>query len=70
MPFHSEQLMARRLQAGSRLVLVLGVIEQADRQINYGLGDDVNAESLKRAGGKPLRIRWYPGSWIELPVRP
>lgn len=67
--FRSQQLMARRLQQGSRLVLVIGVIHQADRQINYGLGDDVNAESSKRAGGKPLRIRWYPGSWIELPVR-
>ena len=66
----SQQLMARRLQAGSRLVLVIGVIQQADRQINYGIGDDVNAESQKRAGNKPLRIRWYPGSWIELPVRP
>lgn len=68
--FRSQQLMARRLQQGSRLVLVLGVIHQADRQINYGLGDDVNAESAKRAGGKPLRIRWYPGSWIEVPTRP
>ncbi|MCC2659069.1 MAG: peptidase [Panacagrimonas sp.] len=67
--FRSQQLMARRLQAGSRLVLVIGVIQQADRQINYGLGDDVNAESLQRAGGKPLRIRWYPGSWIDVPVR-
>ena len=70
MAFRSGQLMARRVQAGSRLVLVIGVIHRADRQINYGLGDDVNAESAKRAGGKPLRIRWYPGSWIELPVRP
>ncbi|MGH8518055.1 MAG: CocE/NonD family hydrolase, partial [Panacagrimonas sp.] len=70
MAFRSQQLMARRLQPGSRVVLVIGVMQQADRQINYGIGDDVNAESQKRAGAKPLRIRWYPGSWIELPVRP
>ena len=67
--FRSEQLMARRLQAGSRVVLVLGVNQRADRQINYGIGDDVNAESLKRAKA-PLKIRWYPDSYIELPVRP
>lgn len=66
--FHVEQPMGRRLRAGSRVVLVLGVNQRADRQINYGLGDDVNAESLRRAGKSPLEIRWYPGSYIELPV--
>lgn len=69
MTFRTEQLMARKLQAGSRIVLVLGVNQRADRQINYGIGDDVSAESLKRAKA-PLKIRWYPGSYIELPVRP
>ncbi|TDU25774.1 hypothetical protein DFR24_4219 [Panacagrimonas perspica] len=67
--FRTEQLMARRLHAGSRLVLVMSVNQRADRQINYGIGDDVSAESLKRAKA-PLKIRWYPGSYIELPVRP
>lgn len=67
--FRTEQLMSRRLQAGSRVVLVLGANQRADRQINYGIGDDVSAEALKRARA-PLKIRWYPGSYVELPVRP
>ncbi len=67
--FKTEQLMGRRLHAGSRVVLAIGVNHRADRQVNYGIGDDVSAESLKRAKA-PLKIRWYPDSYIELPVRP
>ncbi|MDB5971249.1 MAG: peptidase [Hydrocarboniphaga sp.] len=66
--FSSEQLGSRRLQAGSRVVLVLGVNQRPDREINYGSGKNVGEETL--ADGKPpLRIRWYGGSYIELPVR-
>jgi hypothetical protein len=65
----SERLMSRKLQAGSRVVMVLGVNKQQDRQINYGGGSDVSEESLEDAGKVPLRIRWYSASYIEIPVR-
>jgi hypothetical protein len=66
--FRSERLMGRRLQAGSRLVLVIGINKRPDQQINYGTGNDVSEESL--ADGKvPVKIRWYSGSYIEVPVR-
>ena len=44
--FKSERLTSRRLQAGSRLVMVLGINKRPDREINYGTGDDVSEESI------------------------
>ncbi len=65
--FRSIRLMSRALQPGSRVVLVLTVIKGNDRQINYGSGKDVSAETVKDAGA-PLVIRWYGDSYVDLPV--
>jgi putative CocE/NonD family hydrolase len=63
-----ERITSRRLQAGSRLVMVLGINKRPDREINYGTGNDVSEESI--ADGKsPIKIRWYSDSYIEIPVR-
>jgi putative CocE/NonD family hydrolase len=62
-----ERMTSRRLQAGSRLVMVLGVNKRPDREINYGTGNDVSEESI--ADGKiPLKVRWYSDSYVEIPV--
>jgi putative CocE/NonD family hydrolase len=66
--FTSERLTSRRLQAGSRLVVVLGVNKRPDREINYGTGSDVSEESIADAK-PPLKIHWYNDSYIDLPVR-
>ncbi|HEY6484583.1 MAG TPA: CocE/NonD family hydrolase [Steroidobacteraceae bacterium] len=66
--FRSERLMSRQLQAGSRIVLVLGVNKRPDEQINYGTGGPVNQESIADAK-VPLNLRWYADSYIELPLR-
>jgi uncharacterized protein len=66
--FRSERLTSRRFQAGSRLVMVLGINKRPDEQINYGTGQDVSDESIADAG-VPLKIRWYGSSYIDLPVR-
>jgi putative CocE/NonD family hydrolase len=66
--FNCERLAGLKMQAGSRLVLLLGVNKRADQQLNYGSGIDVNAESIEEAK-VPLRVRWYGSSYIELPVR-
>jgi putative CocE/NonD family hydrolase len=68
LPFQSERMVGHRLQAGSRLVLTLGVNKRADQQINYGSGHDVSEESIENAG-PPLRIRWHEGSFVEIPSR-
>jgi putative CocE/NonD family hydrolase len=67
--FTSEHLTARQLQAGSRLVVVLGISKRPDREINYGTGNDVSEDSMAD-GRVPLRIRWYSDSFIDLPMRP
>jgi len=62
-----QRVLGRRLQAGSRLVIAIGVIKRPDRQINYGTGGDVSTESI--ADGRiPLRIRWGSGTYLELPI--
>jgi predicted acyl esterase len=66
LPFQSERMIGRRLRAGSRLVLALGINQRPDQQINYGAGDDVSAESSDDAGA-PARIRWHEGSYVEIP---
>jgi hypothetical protein len=65
--FRSERMMARRLQAGSRLIMALGINKRADQQLNYGTGDDVSEESIDDAG-VPVRIRWYNTSYVEIPT--
>jgi putative CocE/NonD family hydrolase len=66
--FKSEQMMSRRLQPGSRMVLVLGVNKRPDREINYGTGNDVSADSVADAAA-PLKIEWYGSSFIDIPGR-
>ena len=68
LPFQSERMVGRRLAAGSRLVLTLGINKRADQQINYGGTHDVSEESIDDAGA-PTRIRWHEGSFIEIPAQ-
>lgn len=67
--FTVERLAGRRLAAGSRLVLLMGVNKRPDREINYGSGKPVSDESIADARS-PLRIRWFSSSYVELPIRP
>jgi hypothetical protein len=66
--FQSERLAGRRLQAGSRLVLVLSVQKRPDQEINYGTGGDVSEESIAD-GHRALRIRWHADSYVDVPIR-
>ncbi|HWY25131.1 MAG TPA: CocE/NonD family hydrolase [Nevskia sp.] len=66
--FSSERISARKLQAGSRIVLALEVNKRPDRQLNYGGGNEVSDEAQADVY-RHLRIRWYGGSYIELPLR-
>jgi putative CocE/NonD family hydrolase len=61
------RLASHLFEAGSRIVMVLGVLRNPGQQINYGTGGDVNGETIADAG-EPLTIRWSNRSWVELPV--
>ena len=63
----SEHLTSRLLQPGSRLVMILGINKRPDREINYGTGDDVSAESVAD-GAVPIKVRWFNDSYIDVPV--
>lgn len=65
--FESIRLMSRRLEAGSRLVVVLRIIKETGRQINYGTGKDVSDETIRDAM-VPLEITWYSASYVDMPV--
>jgi hypothetical protein len=47
--------------------MVLRVIKESGRQINYGAGKDVSDESIRDAD-MPLEIKWYTDSYIDLPI--
>ena len=49
-------------------MLMVSAIRQPNLQINYGTGRDVSDESVADAK-EPLRVRWYGGSYLELPTR-
>jgi uncharacterized protein len=66
--FKSDRLTSRKLETGSRIVMVLGVNKRADRQIDYGTGGAVNEESVSDAR-VPLKVRWYSDSYVEIPIR-
>jgi uncharacterized protein len=65
--FRSDRLLGRRLKAGSRLVLVLGLNKRADQEINYGTDTDVSAASRADAG-QPVKVQWLSDSYIEIPI--
>ena len=61
------RLIGRKLPAGSRIVVTLGVIKQPDRQLNLGSGKEPSDETIADAGA-PLEIHWTGSSYLELPV--
>jgi hypothetical protein len=65
--FKSERMTSVQLPAGSRLALVLGIGKRPDREINYGTGGDVSEESIAD-GQTPIKVQWYGGSYIDIPI--
>ena len=41
--------LTRLLQKGSRIVILIGINNNPDWQVNYGTGKDVNAETIRDA---------------------
>lgn len=68
LPFTKTKLTSRRLQKGSRLLILLNVNKSSFSQVNYGTGKDVSDETVKDAG-KPLMVKWYNDSYIDIPVQ-
>ncbi|PWN60436.1 CocE/NonD family hydrolase [Chryseobacterium viscerum] len=63
----NNEFVSKKIEKGSKLILVLGVIKSPYMQINYGTGKDVSEETIKDAAD-PLEIKFYNNSFIEIPI--
>ena len=66
--FNNTFFTSKHIQAGSRLVLLIGVNKSPYWQINYGTGKDVSKETISDAT-IPLKLQWLTnGSCIKIPI--
>jgi len=66
-PINNSYVMSRKIEKGSKFLLLVGVNKNPNWQINYGSGKDVSDETIKDSG-EPLEIKWYNDSYVEIPV--
>ncbi|NIF04755.1 CocE/NonD family hydrolase [Chryseobacterium sp. Tr-659] len=66
-PINNSYVMSKKIEKGSKLLLLVGVNKSPNWQINYGTGKDVSDETIKDAK-EPLEIKWYNDSYVEIPV--
>ena len=66
-PINKTFITCKKLETGSRLVVVLGINKSLDWQINYGSGKDVSDETIADAK-EPLKIKWFEDSYLKIPV--
>lgn len=66
-PINNSYVMSKKIEKGSKLLLLVGVNKNPNWQINYGSGKDVSDETIKDSG-EPLEIKWYNDSYVEIPV--
>ncbi len=67
-PFERTRMVSRRIEAGSRLVVVLNVNKNAFAQVNHGTGKDVSDESSADAK-TPLHVEWHADGFVRIPIR-
>ncbi len=67
LPFSNTYLTSKKLNKGSRIVIIVNINKSSNEQINYGTGKDVNKETIADSG-EPLQIKWFTNSYIKIPV--
>lgn len=66
-PFYNTRFVSKKINKGSRLVLLLNINKHPFEIINYGSGKPVSEETINDAA-EPLQIKWYNESFIRIPV--
>ncbi|OCA80183.1 hydrolase [Chryseobacterium contaminans] len=66
-PIRQSMFTSKKVEKGSKLLLLVGISKSPNWQINYGTGKDVSDETIKDAG-EPLEVKWYNDSYVEIPV--
>ncbi|MDT0604746.1 CocE/NonD family hydrolase [Thalassotalea castellviae] len=68
-PIVNARFTSKLIEKGSKIVLVLNVNKNVEAQVNLGSGKLVNHETLLDVG-KPMKLKWYLSSQINLPLKP
>ena len=66
-PFDNTRLVSKKINKGSRLVILLNINKHPFEIINYGSGKPVSDETINDAGA-PLQIKWHNDSFIKIPI--
>lgn len=66
-PVYNSFFTSKKIEKGSRFILVAGINKSPYWQMNYGTGKDVSDETIND-GKVPLRIQWSNRSFIKLPL--
>lgn len=66
-PFDDTRFVSKKINKGSRLIILLNVNKHPFEIINYGSGKPVSEETIQDAG-EPLEIKWYHESFIMVPI--
>jgi putative CocE/NonD family hydrolase len=66
-PFDNTRFVSKKINKGSRLVILLNINKHPFEIINYGSGKPVSEETIQDAG-EPLQIKWHNDSFIKIPV--
>lgn len=65
--FDNTRFVSKKINKGSRLVILLNINKHPFEIINYGSGKPVSDETIKDAG-VPLQIKWHNDSFIKIPI--
>ena len=67
-PFDKVRMTSKKINKGSRIVVVINIIKEPFTEINYGTGKNVSEETIADAK-EPLIIKWYNDSYIKIPIK-
>lgn len=65
--FDNTRFVSKKINKGSRLVILLNINKHPFEIINYGSGKPVSDETIIDAG-EPLQIKWHNDSFIKIPI--
>ena len=66
-PIDNTRFISKKINKGSRLIILLNINKHPFEIINYGSGKQVSDETIKDAG-EPLVIKWHNESFIKIPI--
>lgn len=66
-PLNASHTISKKIEEGSRLVIVVNVNKHPFEIINYGSGKEPAEETIEDAG-EPMVIKWFNDSYIEIGI--